>query len=174
VNDPQTLQALLDAAMARRQVTSGRQLADLAKANGYALSHATVNLIRSGSHQRRPSEGTVRAIGWLAGVSEREAFAAAGLPVPGPPFADELPPGVDSLSPKARRAVIELLRVLVDEERDGDAEHAAPTKTARSATAAGGPSKDEMGLAAMAGTPAYAERDATGEHSQDPGHDDPA
>jgi transcriptional regulator with XRE-family HTH domain len=59
-------------------------------------------------------------------------------------------------------------------ERDGDAEHATPTKPARGGSAAGAASKDEVALAAMPGTPAYAQRDATGEHSQDPGHDDPA
>lgn len=69
-------------------------------------------------------------------------------------------------------------------ERDGDAEHAAPTKTARDERAANvtrlrrpaGTSREELRekLAAMSGTPAYAERDETGEHSQEPGHDDPS
>lgn len=59
-------------------------------------------------------------------------------------------------------------------ERDGDAEHATSMTPARGLDAAGAPSKDQVELAAMAGTPAYAERDATGEDNQDPGHDDPA
>ncbi|WP_263121157.1 hypothetical protein [Cellulomonas sp. RIT-PI-Y] len=170
MNDTQTLRDLLDVAIARHQ-TSRRQLAIKAQDAGFRIVDTTLNGIAAGTYKSQPKADTVRAIAWLAGVTDEAAFTAAGLPVPGPPFADELPPGVDNLSPKARKAVIEILRVLVEEERDGDAEHATPTKPARGAQVE---HRGHAALAAMAGTPAYAEPDTTGEETQDLGGDDPA
>lgn len=131
MNAPQSLAELVDQALVHRGVKSGRRLAELAQDHGHRLTNTTVNAIRSGTYKFQPTAETVRAIGWLAGVSEEVAFAAAGLRVPGPPFADELPPGVDNLSPRKRKVVIELLRVLIDEEEvTGNAQHPAPTSTA--------------------------------------------
>lgn len=126
MNASKNLQELLDDALVVQGLTSGRRLAEVAQAAGFVLTHTTVNAIRSGAYKSRPSEETLRAIAWLAGVSEAEAFTAAGLPVPGPPLADELPPGVDQLTAKARRVVIELLRVLVDTEAGGEHVRSAP------------------------------------------------
>lgn len=135
MNDPQTLQDLVHEAK-RKRGTSVRQLAFIAHDHGYKVTHTTLNAIASGTYKSEPREVTVRAIAWLAGVSVEDAFTAAGLPVPGPPFADELPPGVDYLSPKARRAVIELLRVLVDEEAGEELEdRSAPMNPARESRA---------------------------------------
>ncbi|MFE9234810.1 hypothetical protein [Cellulosimicrobium funkei] len=143
MNAPTGLRELLDQAMVRRDVRSGRRLAEIAQDAGYPVSHATINQIRSGSYASRPSDDTVRAIAWLAGASEEAAFTAADLPIPGPPFADELPPGVDTLSPRKRKVVLDLLRVLIeDEERDGDDRDAAPIKRATGSVAAG---FDELG-----------------------------
>ena len=83
----------------------------------------------------------LRALAWLAGVHEDVAFTAAGKPKPGPPLADELPPGVDYLSPRSRRAAIEMLRALVAAEQGGG-EHeqrSAPMKDAGQA-----PATDEL------------------------------
>lgn len=136
MNAPTGLRELLDQAMVQRDVRSGRRLAEIAQDAGYPVSHATINQIRSGSYVSRPSDDTVRAIAWLAGVGEEAAFTAADLPVPGPPFADELPPGVDTLSPRKRKVVLDLLRVLIeDEERDGDDRDAAPIKRAAGSAA---------------------------------------
>lgn len=117
VNQPQSLRDLVERA-ARRHDTSGRQLAFLAQKQGFTLAVTTVNHLKAGTYKYTPSEETIRAIAWLAGVSDEVAFTAAGQPVPGPPFADELPPGVDHLPPKARKAAIEMLRVLVDLNKD--------------------------------------------------------
>lgn len=65
-----------------------------------------------------PTDETIRAVAWLAGVSDEIAFMVAGQPVPGPPFAEELPPGVDLLPAKARKAAIDMLRVLVDMNKE--------------------------------------------------------
>lgn len=115
MNTPQTLKELLDLAVQQRSA-SGRQMAMLAQGHGFAVTSTTINQIRSGSYKSTPSVETIRAIAWLAGVSDEVAFTAAGQPVPGPPLADELPPGTDNLSPKSRKAVIEMLRVLIDLE----------------------------------------------------------
>lgn len=120
-DDQSTLQALLRKAAADRDL-SGRALADLASSNGWKLTHGTINAIRSGTYKSDPSDDTIRAIAWLAGVSNRVAFAAAGRRPPGRPFADELPPGVDDLSPKERKAAIEMLRVLVAQRQEINAE----------------------------------------------------
>ncbi len=108
-----SLRNLVETAVERHQ-TSVRQLSILAQKQGYRVTHTTLNQVRSGTYKSAPSEVTIKAIAWLAGVSEQLAFTAAGQPVPGPPFAEELPAGVDNLPPKARKAAIDMLRVLVD------------------------------------------------------------
>ena len=107
------------------QGTSARQVAQRAEKRGYRLTHTTINQMRAGTYKSVPKEETLRALADLAGVSVETAFHAAGLPVPGPPLADELPPGSDNLSPKSRAAVIQMLRVLIDLESNHD-EHEHP------------------------------------------------
>ncbi|WP_252576021.1 hypothetical protein [Pseudarthrobacter cellobiosi] len=116
---------------ADRHATSGRQLAFLAQRQGFTLATTTVNAIRQGVYKSAPTAETIRAIAWLAGVSDEVAFMAAGQPVPGPPFAEELPPGVDNLSLKSRKAALDMLRVLVDLEKDADEERQAELQALR-------------------------------------------
>lgn len=115
MNNAESLQSLLDQAVAKRK-TSIRQLGFAAQDAGYKVVGTTLGHIRAGRYKSVPSAETIRAIAWLAGVDDSVAFAAAGQPVPGPPLADELPPGADNLSPKSRKAVVEMVRVLVDLE----------------------------------------------------------
>lgn len=123
---PTTLKDLLDIAADQRGL-SGRKLADLAQQHGFKLVHTTINQIRSGSYKSRPSEDNLRAIAWLAGVNERVAFEAVGRKLPGKPFAEELPPGVDQLGPRERKAAIELLRAFVaQQERIDELEQHLP------------------------------------------------
>src|SRR5690606_37483199 len=96
VNNAESLQDLLEQALAKRQ-TSMRQLGFAAQKAGYKVVGTTLGHIRAGRYKSEPSEDTIRAIAWLAGVDESVAFAAAGQQVPGPPLADELPPGADNL-----------------------------------------------------------------------------
>lgn len=102
------------------QGTSARQVARKAEREGLKLTYTTLNQMRAGSYRWSPREDTLRALAQLAGIEAEVAFRAAGLPVPGPPLADELPPGSDNLSPKSRAAVISLLRVLIDLESNHD------------------------------------------------------
>lgn len=110
-----------------------------ARPRGLSLNRTTASQILRGTYKGEPSDGTIRAIGWLAGVGDEDAFAAAGRRSPGLPFAEELPPGVDDLSPKERRAAIEMLRTLVAQRREinryvdsstGTQEPRAPRKAA--------------------------------------------
>lgn len=113
---------------------AGRALAELAQKHGFEITHGTVNSIRSGSYKSRPSDGTLRAIAWLAGVSDEVAFEAAGRKMPGRPFAEDLPPGVDELEPRQRKAAVEMLKAMVAlqhevlELRDGKATDSNPVK----------------------------------------------
>lgn len=121
VNETETLKGLIEMAIERHQ-TSARQLAFKAQEAGFKIVYTTINQIRNGIYKSKPSEVTLKAIAYLAGVEESVAFAAAGQPVPGPPLADELPPGADHLSPKSRKAVVEMVRVLVDLEAGNNAQ----------------------------------------------------
>lgn len=121
VNETETLKGLIEMAIERHQ-TSARQLAFKAQEAGFKIVYTTINQIRNGIYKSKPSEVTLKAIAYLAGVEESVAFAAAGQPVPGPPLADELPPGADNLSPKSRKAVVEMVRVLVDLESSTNAQ----------------------------------------------------
>ena len=131
VNETETLKGLIEMAIERHQ-TSARQLAFKAQEAGFKIVYTTINQIRNGIYKSKPSEVTLKAIAYLAGVEESVAFAAAGQPVPGPPLADELPPGADNLSPKSRKAVVEMVRVLVDLESSTNAQrsNSATTDTA--------------------------------------------
>ena len=117
MNEPQSLRDLIDLAVTRHQ-TSVRQLGTIAKSHGHKVVYTTLGNIRNGTYKSTPSDETIRAIAWLAGVNDEVAFMAAGQPVPGPPFAEELPPGVDNLPAKARKAAIDMLRVLVDMNKE--------------------------------------------------------
>ncbi|MGO2069630.1 hypothetical protein [Glutamicibacter arilaitensis] len=115
MNGTDNLKSLVEMAVARHD-KSVRQLAHMAQEAGHKVTYTTLNHIRGGTYKSTPGEPTLKAIAYLAGVEDSVAFTAAGQPVPGPPLADELPPGADNLSPKSRKAIVEMVRVLVDLE----------------------------------------------------------
>ena len=131
---------------------SGRQLTTLAQSRGLKLTYTTFNQIRNGTYKFQATDDTIRALAWLAEVSEDVAFTAAGKPKPGPPLADELPPGVDNLSLRSRRAAIEMLRALVAAEQGGG-EH--DQRSAPMTTAGHSPATDDLAARrrGRAGTP---------------------
>ncbi|MER8025008.1 hypothetical protein [Glutamicibacter protophormiae] len=132
MNDTDSLIGLTETVVDRYD-TSIRHLAFKAHEAGFKVTYTTLHQIRFGKYKSIPGEQTVRAIAYLAGVEDSVAFTAAGQPVPGPPLADELPPGADNLSPKSRKAVVEMVRVLVDLEAGNNAERTSsePTKISR-------------------------------------------
>ena len=115
VNEPRSLTELVDLAMEKQNVRSGRGLARAAEERGYQLTYTTVNQIRSRSYRSTPEEDTLRTLAELAGVAPEVAYRAANLRAPGRPFVEDLPPGVDYLEPKERQAVVDLLRVMVSQ-----------------------------------------------------------
>jgi len=121
VNEAQSLRDLLIEAQDRHKNAGGkpasaRYLAGLAKDAKHSIVGTTISGILNGTYKSQPSPETIKAIAFLAGVTEAAATTAAGVPIPGPPFADELPPGVDYLSAEKRKAVIGLLRVLIEDD----------------------------------------------------------
>ncbi|WP_235653589.1 hypothetical protein [Mycolicibacter icosiumassiliensis] len=68
---------LIEIAATRHGGASGRRLAELAQRAGHDISHATLNRLRQGTYATRPSDASIRAIAFLADVSENVAFAAA-------------------------------------------------------------------------------------------------
>jgi transcriptional regulator with XRE-family HTH domain len=164
VNEPLSLRDLIEMAAAKREA-SGLRLAEIAEAEGHKITVTTINAIRQGVYKSRPRASTIRAIAWLAGVTEDVAFQAAGQPAPGPPFADELPPGVDNLPPKARRAAIEMLRALVDLNRQA-VEGVRPTSAGQEGDEL---PRDWHALAAYQGPGEHTEREREwGERGEEP------
>ncbi|MBE7195022.1 MAG: helix-turn-helix transcriptional regulator [Gordonia polyisoprenivorans] len=117
MNETDTLRGLIGKARRERE-KSIRQLALEAKAAGYKIVGTTLSAIESGTYKSTPTIETIRAIGWLANVDDTVSFAAAGKRLPGPPFAAELPPGVDELEDDERKAAISVLRALVALRRE--------------------------------------------------------
>lgn len=112
-----TLRTLLMKAQHIHNGASGRQLGHLANRNGHKITHTTINAILNNTYKSQPGDDTIRAIAWLANVPDYIAFHAAGRKAGLKPFADDLPPGVDELTPKERAAVLGLLRMLVAQRR---------------------------------------------------------
>ncbi|MCM6774929.1 hypothetical protein NDR87_26150 [Nocardia sp. CDC159] len=132
------LQGVADRGLSTRAME--KRVEDAARSAGtdMRLNRGTASLILSGKYKSRPSDATIRAIAFLAEVPQRVAFEAAGRPSPAAPFKDELPEGVDQLSPKRRRVAIEVLRALIEaeqlEHRAEEAAVAAADDAARPAT----------------------------------------
>lgn len=93
---------------------------EAARPRGMSLNRTTASQILRGAYRGVPSPATIRAIGWLAGVPDDIAFAAAGRPEPGPPLAEELPDGVDALDRRERSVVLDVARTLLVHRRESD------------------------------------------------------
>ncbi|OZE39071.1 hypothetical protein CH278_01945 [Rhodococcus sp. 05-2254-5] len=72
-----SLTELVETAAKRHNDASGRRLAEIAQAAKHDLSHATLNRIRTGKYKSRPSDATLEAIAFLAGVDNGVAYTAA-------------------------------------------------------------------------------------------------
>lgn len=93
---------------------------EAARPRGMSLNRSTASQILRGAYRGTPSPATVRAIGWLAGVSDEAAFAAAGQPAPGRPLAEELPAATDTLNGRERAVVVDVVRALLAQRQDID------------------------------------------------------
>jgi hypothetical protein len=101
---------------------------EAARPRGMSLNRSTASQILRGAYRGTPSPATVRAIGWLAGVSDEVAFAAAAQPAPGRPLAEELPAATDTLNDRERAVVIDVVKVLLAQRQNTDGWKAATAK----------------------------------------------
>ena len=101
-----------------RDIQARVEAEEAARPRGMSLNRSTASLILRGAYRGTPSPATVRAIGWLAGVPDEVAFAAAGQPAPGRPLADELPPAADTLNREERAVVGDVVRALLAHRHD--------------------------------------------------------
>lgn len=109
VKTPRSLIDLIDIAAKRHGGASGRRLAEMAQEGGHDISHATLNRLRQGTYATRASDASIRAIAYLADVSENTAFAAAGVNAPSG-VAYQPPREAQRMSARQRKALDELIR----------------------------------------------------------------
>lgn len=122
------LQDLLQRAVQRREsagiANSTRALTEEVRKEeernprGLQFNPTIASRILRGIHPGQLSNGTIRAIAYLAGVGDEEAFTAAGRKAPGLPFQEELPPGIDDLTPADRKAALSILRQLIAQRHE--------------------------------------------------------
>lgn len=115
VKTPRSLIDLIDAAAKRHGGASGRRLAELAQRAGHDISHATLNRLRQGTYATKPSDASIRAIAYLADVSENAAFAAAGVRAPAA-VAYQPPREAQRMSSRQRKALDELIRAFATDD----------------------------------------------------------
>jgi hypothetical protein len=111
---------LIDIAAARHGGASGRRLAELAQRAGHDISHATLNRLRQGTYATRPSDASIRAIAYLADVSESIAFTAAGVRAP-TAVVYQPPSEAQRMSTRQRKALDELIRAFASDDRPAGA-----------------------------------------------------
>jgi hypothetical protein len=147
---PETLSDLLKQAQKLHANASGRRLAEIADANpkwGGTIDRTQVNAILKGTYKSKPGPKLLRAIAGLAGVDVERAYQAAGMPLPGPPFAEDLPPDVDYLTPRQRRAIVTVIQAfLSSESKESDPDERSSSTTAG---AEAGSNQQDYDLAAL-------------------------
>ncbi len=111
---------LIEVAATRHDGASGRRLAELAQRAGHDISHATLNRLRQGSYATRPSDASIRAIAYLADVSENVAFAAAGVSAPAA-VVYQAPAEAQRMTTRQRKAVDELIRAFAADDKPAPA-----------------------------------------------------
>jgi hypothetical protein len=107
---------LIEIAATRHDGASGRRLAELAQRAGHDISHATLNRLRQGTYATRPSDASIRAIAYLADVSENVAFAAAGVSAPAA-VTYQAPAEAQRMSTRQRKALDELIRAFAADDK---------------------------------------------------------
>lgn len=108
----ETLRDLLNEVIERTGV-SARELDRMAQKAGHRLAYSNVSSILNGTHGARYQRKTLEAIAAVGNFPLDRVYRAAEAPIPGRPFADDLPEGVDYLDADSRRAIIGVIRVLL-------------------------------------------------------------
>jgi hypothetical protein len=114
---PRDLRELVDLAMTRMGVDSGRAL-DTAIVAHYGedarVSHTIINAILAGRYHSEPSDATVRTLARAAGVTPAAAFRIVGRPMR-EPFT--LPDSAADLTGDQRDAILGVLRAFIRANR---------------------------------------------------------
>ncbi|AOS94978.1 hypothetical protein AN480_28475 (plasmid) [Mycobacterium intracellulare subsp. chimaera] len=111
---------LIEIAARRHGEASGRRLAELAQRAGHDISHATLNRLRQGTYATRPSDASIRAIAYLADVSENVAFAAAAVAAPAA-VVYQPPAEAQRMTTRQCKAVDELIRAFAADDKPAPA-----------------------------------------------------
>ena len=133
MNKPElSLRQIAEAASERHGGVRGRAFGRMAEERGLKLTYTTFDKILTGTYHSTPKPETLKALAVLAGLDEETVFRAAGLPEPMAPFAEQVPPDADLLTPPQREAVFAVVRQLAQANKalhgaqraggDGDAE----------------------------------------------------
>lgn len=118
VNDAElSLREIAELASQRHGGARGRALDRIAKQQGLDLSYTTVDRILVGKYRSIPKPATLDALAVLAGVPKERVYKAAGVPMPMAPFAEQLPPDADLLTPLQRDAVLAVVRQFAQANR---------------------------------------------------------
>ncbi len=135
----ETMQSVIEEILGRLN-TSARGLDRAASKQGYSLAYTTISAIRNGTHSGQYQTRTLDAIAGVGGIGRDVVYRAAGLPLPGKPFADELPDDVDYLDRASREAVKGVIRVLLEQR--------SPTRSPLSRDDVGWIEQDDYDVAA--------------------------
>lgn len=115
--NPVAMRELLQQAQDRHGGASGRQLAETARAAGYSIDRTQINHILAGAYKSELKPKTLDAIAYLSGWKKADVYALAFVPMPGTPFAAEIPEDADVLSPAQRRVVQAVIRQFIADQR---------------------------------------------------------
>lgn len=115
---PLTLRDIALKASDRFGGVRGRALGREAEKAGVTITYTTIDKIISGTYTSRPTDATLRALAQLALVPIEDVYRAADQPLPQARFADQLPAGVDNLTPAQREAVLTLIRQFIAQNRE--------------------------------------------------------
>jgi hypothetical protein len=102
----------------KRHGGAGREMERIADQAGKSMSQTTFDRMISGQYRSRPKEQTLEALAYLAGVSLKRVYEAAGRKYVAAKFADQLPPDVDELDQDQREALIYAARAFLKTNRE--------------------------------------------------------
>lgn len=114
---PSTLREVAERASSKLGTTVRRDLEEKAERRGRKISRQTWNDLLNGKYNRKPGDDLLRNLAALSGVPLNDVRSAAGVPMPGSPFADDLPEDADYIQGNARKILIDAIRLFAQQGR---------------------------------------------------------
>lgn len=112
-----SLADLVELAMTRHEVIYVTDLERIARQAGHKINRTTITQLRTGTYNRRPGRAVLEALAYLANVNYQTVLKLAGLGGKLAPFASQIPPDADLLTPRQREVLLSLIRVMIDTQR---------------------------------------------------------